>query len=56
MQPWKPVDGTPTSSSKIKGTSSLLVAVRRYVGKNIEKRMSLTLETWELMNSFISLA
>jgi hypothetical protein len=30
------------------GTLGLLVAVRRYVGKNIKKRMSLVLDTWEL--------
>jgi hypothetical protein len=28
MQPWKTLDRTPESSSKLRGTSSLLVAVR----------------------------
>jgi hypothetical protein len=55
MQPWKSFDRTPESSSRLRGTSSLLVAVRRYVGENIKKRMSLVLETWELANNFISL-
>jgi hypothetical protein len=44
MQPWKSFDGTPESSSILRGTSSLLVVVRRYVGENIKKIMSLILE------------
>jgi hypothetical protein len=39
----------------LKGTSSLLVAVRHYIGENIKKRMSLILETWDLASSFVSL-
>jgi hypothetical protein len=56
IQPWKTLDRTPNFSSKLRGTSILLDVVKRYVGKNIEKKMSLILETWELVNSFISLA
>jgi hypothetical protein len=56
IQPWKTLDGTPNFSSKLRGTSILLDVVKRYVGKNIEKKMSLILETWKLVNSFISLA
>jgi hypothetical protein len=48
-------DGTPESSSRLRGTSSLLIVVRRYVGENIKKIMSLILETWELENNFVSL-
>jgi hypothetical protein len=56
MKPWKTSDDTPESNSKLKGTSSLRVVVREYIGKNIQKRMSLILETWELTNNFIVLA
>jgi hypothetical protein len=55
MQPWKSLDGTPESSSRLRGTSSLLTSIRRYVGENIKKIMSLILETWELENNFVSL-
>jgi len=44
MQPCKTLDRTPESISKLRGTSSLLVAVSRYVGENIKKIMSLILE------------
>jgi hypothetical protein len=54
-QPWRNYDGTQESSSKFKGTSSLLIVVRRYFGENIKKRMSLILEAWELDNSYVSL-
>jgi hypothetical protein len=55
MQPWKTLDRTPKSSSKLRGTSSLLVAVRRYVGENIKKIMYFILEAWELVINFVSL-
>jgi hypothetical protein len=55
IQPLRSLEGRPESSSRLKGTSSLLAAIRRYVGENIQKRMSLILETWELATSFVSL-
>jgi hypothetical protein len=55
IQPWKTLMEHQSSSSKLRGTSSLLVAVRRYVGENIKKQMSLILEAWELVNNFVSL-
>jgi len=55
MQPWKSLNRTPESSSRLKETSSLIVAIKRYVGENIKKRMSLILEEWELVNIFVSL-
>jgi hypothetical protein len=55
VQPWKSSDKTPESSLRLKGTSSLLVAVRHYIGENIKKRMSLILETWDLASNFVSL-
>jgi hypothetical protein len=47
MKPYKTLDGTREYSSKLKGQSSLLADVRKYIGKNIRKRMPLILETWE---------
>jgi len=40
MKLWKNLDETKESISKLRGTSMLLAAVIRYVGENIEKRMS----------------
>jgi hypothetical protein len=54
IQPGRNPNGTPESSLKLKGTSSLLVAVRRFVGENIKKRMSLILEAWDVGNNIIS--
>jgi hypothetical protein len=39
MQSWKTLDGMLDSRSKLRGTSILLVAVRRCVGENIKKRI-----------------
>jgi len=33
----------------------MLTAIRRYVGENIKKILSLILETWELANNFVAL-
>jgi hypothetical protein len=43
--------GTP--ELKLKGTSSLLVAVGHFVGENIRKRMSLILEAWDVGNNIV---
>ena len=51
IQPWKILEGRLESSSRLKGTSSLLVSIRKYIRENIQKRMSLILETWELENN-----
>jgi hypothetical protein len=37
VQPQRNFDGTLESSSKLRGTSSLLDVVRRHVGENIKK-------------------
>jgi hypothetical protein len=39
----------------LRGTSSLFAAIRRYVGENINKTMSLVLKTWEPEIKFVSL-
>lgn len=47
IQPGRNHDGTLESSSKLKRMSSLLVAFREFVGENIKKRMTLTIEAWD---------
>jgi hypothetical protein len=46
IQPLKTLEGISKLSSRLKGTSSLLVAIKIYVSDNIQKGMSLILETW----------
>jgi hypothetical protein len=45
---------TPELSLKLKGTSNLLVAARRFVGENIKKKIVLILEAWDVGNNIIS--
>jgi len=45
IQPLRTLERRPESSSRLKGTSSFLIAIRRYVSENIQKRMSLILKT-----------
>jgi hypothetical protein len=45
-------NGTPELN--LKGTSSLLAAIKRFVGENIKKRMSLILEAWDVGNNIVS--
>ena len=39
------------SNNKLKGSSSLLLAVRTYIGDGIQKRIDLIQEIWELAQS-----
>jgi hypothetical protein len=55
IQPLRSLQGRLESSSRLEGTSSFLTAIKRYVSENIQKRMSLIVETWELTTSFVSL-
>jgi hypothetical protein len=55
VQHWKISDKPPKSSLRLKGTSSLLVAIRCYIGENIKKRISLILDTLDLARSIVSL-
>jgi hypothetical protein len=43
-----------TSDLKLKGTSSLLVVVRKFIEENIKKRMSLILEAWDIGSNIVS--
>jgi hypothetical protein len=40
---------------RVKGISSLIIATRHFVEKNIKKIMSLILDLWDLAKSFSSL-
>ena len=45
--------GPNTPASKLKGSSRLLTSVRRYVDNNINKRMALIIESWEISKNMI---
>jgi hypothetical protein len=51
IQPTLTLEDVPESNSKLKGSSSLLLAVRKYVGDGIQKRIDLIQEIWELAQS-----
>ena len=55
IKPLKTLEGILESSSRLKGTSCLLVTIKRYVGENIQKWISLILETWDMETNFVSL-
>jgi hypothetical protein len=48
IQPDITLQGTPESNMRVKGISSLIIATRHFVEKNIKKRMSLILDLWDL--------
>jgi hypothetical protein len=54
MQPILELEEIPESSTKYKGSSSLLQAVRKYVGDAIQKRVDIIQEIWELAQSIAS--
>jgi hypothetical protein len=54
IQPTLTLKDVPKSSSKLRGSSSLLLVVRKYVGDDIQKRIYLILEIWELAQSSTS--
>jgi hypothetical protein len=54
IQPTLTLEGVPEGSSKLKGSSSLLLAVRKYVGDGIQKTIYLIQEIWELAQIFTS--
>jgi len=56
IQPLKTLKDRVELSSILKGMSSLLATIRRYVSDSIQKRISLIIENWELGTSFISLS
>jgi len=51
IQPLYGLEDVMETSSRLKGSSSLLTTVRKYIGDNIHKRIALILETWELGTS-----
>ena len=46
--------GPTTPAKKLKGSASLLTSARRYVEKNIKRRMELITEAWEMSKSMVS--
>jgi hypothetical protein len=48
IQPLCSLEDVPETSSRLKGSSSLLVVIRKYIGDSIKKRIALILEIWEL--------
>jgi len=42
------IEDTPESSTKYKDSTSLLQAIRKYVGDAIQKRIDIIQEIWEL--------
>jgi hypothetical protein len=51
IQPTLTLEDVQKATSKLKGSSSLLLAVRKYVGDGIQKRIDLIQEIWELAQS-----
>jgi hypothetical protein len=54
MQPILELEEVLESSTKYKGPSSLLQAIRKYVGDAIQKRVDVIQEIWELAQSIAS--
>ena len=46
--------GSTTLAPKLKGSTSLLTSARDYVEKNINKRMELITEAWEMSKNMVS--
>jgi hypothetical protein len=44
--------GTP--DLKLKGSSSFLMVVRKFVEENIKRRMSLIMEAWDVSSNIVS--
>jgi vacuolar-type H+-ATPase subunit C/Vma6 len=55
IHPRKVLQQNLESSSRVKGISSLIMATRHVVEKNIKKLMSIIIERWDMENIFSSL-
>jgi hypothetical protein len=51
IQPALVIEDTPERNTKYKGSSSLLQAIRKYVGDAIQKRINIIQGIWELSQS-----
>jgi hypothetical protein len=51
IQPTLTLEDILERNNKLKGSSSLLLAMRKYVGDGIQKRIDLIHEIWELAQS-----
>jgi hypothetical protein len=56
IQPTLTLEDILESNNKWKGSSSLLQAIRKYVGDEIQKRIDLIQEIWELAQSSTNFA
>jgi hypothetical protein len=56
IRPLNVLEDIPESRSRLKGASSLLTTIRKYVGDNIKKRVTLILDIWELASSSTTLS
>jgi hypothetical protein len=56
IQPLCSLEDVPETSSRLKGSSSLLMVVRKYIGDNIKRRIALILEIWELATNSTTLS
>jgi hypothetical protein len=48
IKPILELEEIPESGTKYKGSSSLLQAIRKYVGDSIQKRLDIIHEIWDL--------
>jgi hypothetical protein len=56
IKPLNVLEDTPKSGSRLKGASSLLTDIRKYVCYNMKKRATLILDIWELATSSTTLS
>jgi len=56
IQPLCSLKDVPETNSKLKGSSSLLMVVRKYIGYNIKRRITLIFEIYELETNSITLS
>ena len=55
IQPLWSLEDVPETSSRMKGSSSLLMDITKYIGDNIKRRIALILEIWELATNSTTL-
>jgi hypothetical protein len=56
IQPTLTLEDISESNNKWKGSSSLMQAIRKYVGDEIQKIINMIQETWELAQSSTNFA
>jgi hypothetical protein len=56
IQPFCRLEDVLETNSRLKGSSILLMASRKYIGDNIKRRIALILEIWELARNSTTLS